>query len=170
MTSLALLLLLIVVVTVLGSVVLVEIRRYRRERLLADLVEMFGPVVARGREHPRDLVGWAAVARATRQLFPEACGELDAAAGGRFPFSAGLVEAAHARWTAEWLAWERQHDLDYKRKADAAEATLDRAEGDAASHARAQLAAIEQEKLQLYQQRYEEYVLVGKALAAIAEE
>ena len=90
--------------------------------------------------------------------------------GARFPFPPDLVEAAHARWTAEWLAWERQHDLVYKRKAGEAEAELDRAEEEAVSRARAHLAAIEQEKLQLYQQRYEEYVQVGKALASLAEE
>ena len=81
----------------------------------------------------------------TRKLFPEAFHRLDAVCEGRFPFSAALVEAAHAKWTSEWLAWERQHDLDYKRRASAAEAELSRAGETDPATVRARLAAIDQE-------------------------
>ena len=64
------------------------------------------------------------------------------------------------------MAWERQHDLDYKRRASAAEAELSRAGETDPATVRARLAAIGQEKLQTYQERYEEYVRIGKAIAA----
>ena len=92
------------------------------------------------------------------------------AAGGRFPFSRELVEAAHARWTADWLAWERQHDVEYKERVAAAEQALDAAPADQAAALQLRLAAINQEKLQTYQERYEHYVRVGKAIGAIGEQ
>ena len=65
------------------------------------------------------------------------------------------------------MSWERQHDLDYKQRASTAEAELTRAGETDAATVRARLAAIDQEKLQTYQERYEEYVRVGKAIAAL---
>ncbi len=164
------LLLLALVVAVVGSLVVVEIRRSRKEQLLVGLLGIFGAALARGREHPRELVGLMDVAIATRKLFPKEYQELDRMSGFSFPFQPDLVEAAHARWTAEWLAWERQHDLVYKRKAGEIEAELDHCDGETAALARMRLATIEQEKLQLYQQRYEEYVQVGKVLGALSGE
>jgi hypothetical protein len=87
--------------------------------------------------------------------------------GSAFPFGAERLQAAHARWTAEWLAWERTHDGDYKRKAAAAEQELALSSGSAAIEARARLDDLEREKLELYQRRYEEYVRVSKALQAL---
>ncbi len=40
----------------------------------------------------------------------------------RFPFGPDQIQNAHARWTADWLAWELVHDTEYKLKAAAAEA------------------------------------------------
>jgi hypothetical protein len=161
MTQLAL-----AVVVAAGFVALItEERRWRRERLVMKLIEVFGAVTARGRSDPRELVGWAETARMARRRFPDACEELDRAMNGRFPFSDELVETAHARWTTEWLSWERQHDTEYKDRAARLEATLEGVAPDAQRVVRSNLASLEDEKLQTYQQRYETYVQVGTALA-----
>lgn len=151
------------------ALLLPELRRRRREQALLQLLAAFGPAVAAGHADPERFVAWSEAARTARALFPEAFARLDAASGGRFPFSRQAVEAAHARWTADWLAWERQHDLEYKERAAAAESALARAEGDAAETLRARLAAVNQEKLQTYQDRYARYVRVGKAIAALED-
>ena len=44
--------------------------------------------------------------------------------GSTFPFSKDVIAAAHARWTAEWLAWEKPHDGTYKLKALVAQQEL----------------------------------------------
>ena len=157
------------VIVVIGVVLVRDLRERRREELLVRLTTVFAPAIAQARTDPRGLVAWAELARVARKLFPEAFHRLDAASEGRFPFSPGLVEAVHAKWTSEWLAWERQHDLEYKQRASAAEAELGRAGETDVPSVRARLAAIEQEKLQTYQERYEEYVRVGKAIAALEE-
>jgi hypothetical protein len=65
------------------------------------------------------------------------------------------------------LTWERTHDAEYKLRAAALEEEAERA-GDARSPvARARIEAVEREKLERYQQRYEEYVSVAKGLAAL---
>ena len=151
------------------ALLLPELRRRRQEATLLQLLATFGPAVAAGQADPERFVAWSEVARTARALFPEAFARLDAASGGRFPFSRQAVEAAHARWTADWLAWERRHDLEYKERAAAAESALAQAEGDAADALRARLAAVNQEKLQTYQDRYERYVRVGKAIAALED-
>ena len=151
------------------ALLLPELRRRRQEETLLRLLGTFGPAAAAGQADPERFVAWSDVSRTARALFPEAFGRLDAASGGRFPFSRQAVEAAHARWTADWLAWERQHDLQYKERAAAAESALAAAEGDAAEALRARLAAVNQEKLQTYQDRYARYVRVGKALAALED-
>ena len=156
-------------VVAIGVLLVRELRQRRREELLVQLLAAFAPAISQGKTDPQGLVAWSEVADCARRLFPEAYSQLDAASGGRFPFSRELVQAAHARWTAEWLGWERQHDLEYKQRVSAAETALDRA-GDAGTSAlRAELAAINQEKLQKYQDRYEDYVRVGKAIAALED-
>ncbi len=85
--------------------------------------------------------------------------------GIAFPFGSERIQAAHAQWTADWLAWERTHDAEYKLKAAAVEEELARSEG--SPLVRARLDAIEREKLERYQRRYEEYVRIGKALQAL---
>ena len=163
------LLLALALLALLGAALLLDVRRRRREQALLQLLAGLGPAGVAARSDPEALVAWAAVARAARNTFPEASARLDAAAGGRFPFSRELVEAAHARWTADWLAWERQHDLEYKERAAAAESALAKADGDAVETLRARLAAVNQEKLQTYQDRYARYVRVGKAIAALED-
>ena len=150
------------------AALIVELRRWRRERLVVSLIELLGPVAARGRHDPPELVAWSETARTARRLFPDACTELDQAMDGRFPFSDELIEAAHARWTTEWLSWERQHDTEYKKRAARLEATLEGAASDRQRLVRVDLASLEDEKLLTYQQRYEHYVRVGKALANMA--
>ena len=144
-----------------------EIRRQRRAQSLTALLALFGPAVASAQSEPRQLVEWGSVVATARALFPDLFRDLDAASGGRFPFPTDLVNRAHARWTSQWLAWEREHDLEYKRRAGQVEAELARAVPDDVPKLRSQLAGIEQEKLQRYQDRYEEYVRVGQALAEL---
>jgi hypothetical protein len=107
------------------------------------------------------------MAKAARELFPDEFVALDRATGGRFPFPAARIEAAHAQWTADWLAWELAHDTDYKLKEAAAQQDL--AEQGGSAKARAKLDAVEREKLDLYQRRYADYVQTAKALQALLE-
>src|SRR5215470_15126333 len=129
----------------------------RRARTLS-IVQLFGPAVGAVQDDPKALLVWQPLAAAVRRLFPDESASLDGAAGSTFPFSADVISAAHARWTADWLAWERTHDATYKAKAAVAEQEAESARG------RARLDAIEREKLDLYQRRYEEYIRVAKAL------
>ncbi|MBI2833609.1 MAG: hypothetical protein HYX76_04200 [Acidobacteria bacterium] len=145
-----------------------ELRTWRREAAMEHLLVTFGPAVARAPGDPRQIVLWQPVIAAERRLFPAAFSELERAMGGRFPFSAELIEGAHARWTAEWLAWEQTHDADYKLKAAEAEEQI-RDRGQDSAIARARLDVIEREKLERYQQRYEEYVRTAKALAGLID-
>jgi hypothetical protein len=131
-----------------------------------ELLAVFAPALAAVDQDPRVLLVWAPLARAARQLFAEDFAALDRAFGGPFPFGRDRIESAHAKWTADWLAWERSHDSEYKSKTAAAAAELSHGGDD--SPARARLNSIEQEKLERYQRRYEEYIRVAKALQALA--
>ena len=83
--------------------------------------------------------------------------------GRPLPFGPAQIEAAHARWTSDWLAWEHMHDAEYKARAAAV-----LAEAPAGSAVdRARLDAIERERLQRYQQRYESYVRTSKAIQGL---
>jgi hypothetical protein len=137
--------------------------RARRAQLLA----MFAPAIAAAAVEPRALLTWQPIAAAARALFPDDFVALDRAAGRPFPFSADDLQAAHARWSAEWLAWEQAHDADYKLKAAIAAEELQRSGGSALVRARCE--NVEREKLELYQRRYEEYTRVSKALKALGE-
>ena len=162
--------LVVIALVVAGGVALLlqAMRRRDRDATVLTLVGIFGPAVEQVQREPRSLPAWAGVAGTTRTLFPEAFARLDAAAGeGPFPFSPALIEGAHARWTTVWLAWEREHDLTYKRLASEAETALAEATGEQARLLEARLREIEQEKLQRYQERYEEYVRVGKAIGKL---
>ena len=145
-----------------------ELRAVRTEatrtRALAVL-QTFSAGIAAAHADPRALLTWVPLARAARQLLPSEFALLDAAAGATFPFSAEQVQAAHARWTADWLAWERAHDAEYKLKAVVLEREL--ATGESAS-VRARLESVEREKLDLYQRHYSEYVQVAKALQSLS--
>jgi|SRR5262252_5236482 len=130
-----------------------------------QLLTLFAPVVAAAAGDPRQLLAWAPVARLARQLFAAECAALDRAGGKRFPIDPETVQAAHAKWTSEWLAWERTHDSEYKLKALAAEE-----QPDPPAVVRARLDAIEREKLDLYQRHYEEYVRIAKALQGLTKD
>ena len=146
-----------------------ELQRQRREATLHHLLATFAPAVAAAQQDHRQLLVWQPLAQTSRKVFPEAFKELDAAAGGVFPFTKEHFKAAHARCTADWLAWERAHDAEYAVKAAQVQDEIDRTPGQASPLLRTRLAAIEQQKLERYQQRYEEYIKTAKALAAIAE-
>ncbi len=90
-----------------------EVHRRRHEATLQHLLAMFAPAVAAAQQDPRQMLVWYPLAQTSRKLFPEAFTQLDGAAGGAFPFTKEHLKAAHARWTADWLAWERAHDAEY---------------------------------------------------------
>jgi len=137
-----------------------------RARAVA-LMQLFAPGVDASAHDPRALLVWHPLATIGRQICPDEFAALDRAAGGTFPFTKEQLQAAHAEWTADWLAWERAHDAEFKLKA--AEAERDVEERGGGPVERARLDSIEREKLALYQRRYEEYIRVGKALQALIE-
>jgi hypothetical protein len=130
-----------------------------------QLMALFAPGIAAAADDPRALLTWQPLATAARKLFPDEFASLDQAAGGPFPFSAQAIESAHARWSADWLAWERTHDAEYKLKASETEDQLKTAGNPAI--VRSRLEAVEREKIERYQQRYSDYVRVSKALQAM---
>jgi len=130
-----------------------------------EMLALFASGIDAARRDPRALLTWQPLASIARKLFPAEFAEIDAAAGSPFPFTTEQIQAAHARWSAEWLTWERAHDGEYKLRAAAALEELgDRA---ASQYGRTRLEAIEREKLERYQQRYEEYTRVSKALQTL---
>jgi hypothetical protein len=154
-----------VAVISIGARIATELKAAREEQKRArvlSILGLFAPATAAVQDDPKALLVWHPIAAAVRKLFPNECASLDASAGGTFPFGADVIASAHARWTADWLAWESSHDATYKMKAAAA---AQDAEGPAG---RARLDAIEREKLDLYQRRYQEYVTVAKALQKLA--
>ena len=157
-----------------GQQLIIELRAAREEgarvRTLS-LVELFAPGLAATQADPRAFLVWQPLARLTRQLFPVEFSTLDRTAGAPFPFTPAQVQAAHAQWTADWLAWERSHDADYKLKAAVAEEAIAATGGPAAQAStvlRGRLDAVEREKLDLYQRRYSEYVRIAKALQSLS--
>jgi hypothetical protein len=146
-----------------------ELQRSRHHTTVQQLLATFAPAAAAVQQDPRQLLVWYPLAQAGRKLFPDAFQSLDAAAGGTFPFTKDQVKAAHARCSSDWLAWERTHDAEYALKAAQVQDEIDRSPGPASPLLRTRLAAIEQQKLERYQQRYEEYIKTSKALAALAE-
>ncbi|MSO45343.1 MAG: hypothetical protein EXQ59_01045 [Acidobacteria bacterium] len=131
-----------------------------------QFVGIFAPAIEAERD-PRAILAWEAFARRIRPMFPEEFAVLDRDAGRTFPFNKAQLQAAHSQWTAEWLGWERTHDTEYKLKA----ALLEQEVGDSTGSpaARARTDALEREKLDLYQRRYEEYVRVAKALQMLVD-
>lgn len=131
----------------------------------AHLLQTFAPGIAAAQADPRALLVWQPLAQTARKIFPEDFAALDRASGGAFPFTKAMIEAAHSKWTAEWLAWERSHDGEFKMKTAAVEHELAASGG--SPHIRARLDAVEREKLESYQRRYEDYIRVAKALQAL---
>jgi hypothetical protein len=141
-----------------------------RARTVA-LLELFAQALAATQSDPRAFLIWQPMAKIAREIFPVESSALDRAAGGPFPFTPAQLQAAHSQWTADWLAWERSHDADYKLKAAVVEQEI-AATGGSVSQAsavlRGKLDAVEREKLDLYQRRYSEYVRIAKALQALS--
>jgi hypothetical protein len=159
-TFLAAIVVVVAIVVSLGQIT-TELREAREEARRArtlSIAALFAPAIAAVQDDPKALLVWHPIAAAVRKLFPDECASLDTSVGGTFPFSTDVVSSAHARWTADWLAWESNHDATYKMKTAAAAQEADGPAG------RARLDAIEREKLDLYQRRYEEYIRVAKAL------
>jgi len=138
-----------------------------RQRSL-QLLALLTPGRVAAREDPKALLAWQPVAGLARRLYPEECAALDRAAGSTFPFGAEEIQAAHARWTSAWLAWEAAHDAEYRARAAALEEELRRAGG--GEGVRARLEAVGRERLARYQQQYEEYTKVSRVLRTLAEE
>lgn len=144
-----------------------ELAATRRQTAVQSAIRAYATALAAVQSDPRQLLVWHPLAQVERRLMPDVFAEIDRIAGGRFPFSPAAIQSAHARWTTEWLTWERAHDTEYKLKASSLEENAER-RGDAASPVvRARIEAVDREKLEKYQQRYEEYVRVAKALAAL---
>ena len=84
-------------------------------------------------------------------------------------FYAGSVTCWTGSWmqrvATDWLAWERSHDAEFKLKAAIIEQEI--AATGSSAVLRARLDAVESEKLDLYQRRYQEYVRVAKALQGL---
>ena len=145
-----------------------ELRGRGRDDLLpgtVQLLQTFAPGIAAAQSDPRAVLVWQPLAQTARKMFPAEFAALDRAAGGDFPFSKTAIEAAHSRWTADWLAWERSHDAEYKMRAAVVEHELAASGGPPL--VRARLDAVEREKLETYQRRYEEYIRTAKALQAL---
>ena len=135
------------------------------QQQIAALLALFAPAVAAAAADPRVLLSWQPVAVAARGLFPKEFAALEAAFGAPFPFGPEQLQRAHDRWTADWLAWERRHDAEYKLKAATVEHEL--GPDTTSSFGRVRFGAVEREKLDLYQQHYEEYTRVAKGLQAL---
>jgi hypothetical protein len=140
----------------------------RRDAAVQELLAIFGPATAAVQHDPVQLLVWYPLAQNSRKLFPDAFAELDKAFGGTFPFAKEQLKAAHARCSSDWLVWERAHDAEYSLKAAQVEDEISRA-GAATPLLRTRLAAVEQQKLERYQQRYEEYIKTAKAFAAFVD-
>lgn len=132
----------------------------------AQLLTILAPALDEVRRDPAALLAWRRLSDLARTLLPGDAAALDRAAGSQYPFSAADIQDAHARWTSHWLAWERAHDVEFKARVSALQAEAARS-GEAVS--RAQLDAVDQEKLDRYQQRYAEYVRISKALQALLQ-
>jgi hypothetical protein len=138
-----------------------DARRARAVKLFA----LFAPVSAAATEDVRTLLAWQPLAACARAMCGEEFAELDRARGTTFPFGAEQIETAHARWSADWLAWELAHDSEYKLKAALLQEELGDSTG--STLGRARLDAVEREKLAGYQRRYEEYTRVSRALQTL---
>ena len=110
---------LLLVIAAIGIALVVEFRAFARSQTIQGLLATFAPGMAAVHQEPRALLVWYPLAETARRLLPAAFAELDRAAGFRFPFTKAQLQAAHAQWTAEWLAWEQTHDGEYKLKAGA---------------------------------------------------
>ena len=156
------------VVWIAAQKILADMARTRDEAARGrtlQIMALFAPAMEEARTDPRSLLVWQPLAKAARGLMPEEFASLDRTFGTTFPFSNEVIQAAHAQWSSDWLAWERAHDAEYKRRA--AEVQDEIAASGATPALRAKLDIVESEKLELYQRRYVEYVRTAKALQAL---
>ena len=145
------------------------LRRRQQDKQMLELLAIFGPACERAHADPRALLAWYPVAAAARRAFPVAFAILENDGEARFPFGAADLEAAHARWSTDWLDWERRQDAEHRVRREAVEAELEHATEETAPPLRTRLEALEREKLEQYQRRYEEYVRVSRVLKNLSE-
>ncbi|MGE5242762.1 MAG: hypothetical protein ACM3SQ_00855 [Betaproteobacteria bacterium] len=145
-----------------GWLLAARISARHRDAAVHAMLRLFAPAIAETAHDPRALLIWYPLATLCRSLDPDSFARLDRAGAAPFPFTRDALERAHARWTADWLAWERTHDEEYRLKAAAAEEALAASGGSPVLRGR--LEAVEREKLETYQRRYQEYVQVARAL------
>ena len=159
------------VVAVIGLAMTIYERRVRKQEHQEQLMAMLltGSAAAIARAEPRELLAWQATAMTARRLFPDVVAAIESKGGEDFPIPKKIIEDAHAKWTAEWLAWERHHDADFRKRTSVLEAELQAAGQEHTPDGHARIAALEDEKLQSYQRRYEEYVQVGKKLTDLLD-
>jgi hypothetical protein len=162
-------LLIVAAIAAVGWVLRGVIERGQRDAAVLSVMQTFGPGQTAVQHDPKQLLVWYPLAEASRKLFPAAFAALDSATGARFPFSRDAVERGHAKVTSDWLAWEQAHDEEYRIRAAAAEQELSGASGAEAAVKRARLDRIQHEKIERYQQRYEEYARTSKALQALLQ-
>ena len=159
------------VVAAIGLAMTVYERRVRKqehkEQLMAVLLTASAAAIARA--EPRELLAWQSTAKTVRRLFPDVVAELESKGGESFPIPKKVAEDAHAKWTAEWLAWESHHDVEFRKRTSVLEAELKAGGHEHSPDGHARIAALEDEKLQSYQRRYEEYVQVGKGLTDLLD-
>ena len=146
-----------------------QVQRRRHDATIQQMLTTFAPAAVAVQQDPKQLLVWYPLAQASRKLYPDAFKSLDDASGGTFPFTKEQLKAAHARCSSEWLAWERAHDAECSLKLAEVQDQIDRAQGPPSVLLRTRLAALEQQKLERYQQRYEEYVKTAKALASFLD-
>ena len=94
-----------------------EARAAARQRSPTALLQLFAAAIAAARGIRARILVWQPIARPRASCFLPTSPRLDRAAGGTFPFSPAAIEAAHAQWTTDWLAWSCAHDAEYKLKA-----------------------------------------------------
>jgi len=158
---------LIAISCIFGLKILNLFRARRIDAQVSTLLSMFGPVIERSRSDPRIILSWHPIGEVARQTFPEAFATIEQKWVEKFPFNSAQIEAAHAQWTAKWLEWENDHNSDYQRKEESITAELNPEDRESSNEARARTDRLEQEKLQLYQRRYEEYVRISRGLAGL---
>jgi len=162
-------LLILASITLILTILFFVERRLRQERAIQSFLATFGSAKASASNDPKQLLVWEPLAETSRGLFPGAFRAIDKATGYRFPFSKELLQEAHDKWTGAWLAWEVSHDEEYRFKKDLLNQELKLASEDEAERLKVRLSHMQNEKIQRYQARYEEYIRTAKSLQALIQ-